>query len=125
MQNSTKKRQQAILDIIHAGPVFNQEELALRLKEAGIPLAFVDQKLDGVDYTVYYGANPHEAGRLGAYLLTHRMDVKELAMVRLIRDPRQLADPNRIRRKGFLGYISEHYPHCKVHTVFIHPDAPE
>lgn len=36
MQNSTKKRQQAILDIIHAGPVFNQEELALRLKEAGI-----------------------------------------------------------------------------------------
>lgn len=36
MQNSTKKRQQAILDIIHAGPVFNQEELARRLKEAGI-----------------------------------------------------------------------------------------
>lgn len=100
-------------------------EFALRLKEARIPLAFVDQKLDGVDYTVYYGANPHEAGRLGAYLLTHRMDVKELAMVRLIRDPRQLADPNRIRREGFLGYISEHYPHCKVHTVFIHPDAPE
>ena len=37
MQNSTKKRHQAILDIIHAGPVYSQEELALRLKEAGIP----------------------------------------------------------------------------------------
>ena len=37
MQNSTKKRHQAILDIIHAGPVHSQEELALRLKEAGIP----------------------------------------------------------------------------------------
>jgi len=36
MQNSTKKRHQAILEIIHAGPVYSQEELALRLKEAGI-----------------------------------------------------------------------------------------
>ena len=36
MQNNTKIRQQAILDIIQAGPVFSQDELALRLKEAGI-----------------------------------------------------------------------------------------
>ncbi|MBQ9193576.1 MAG: ArgR family transcriptional regulator [Bacteroidales bacterium] len=36
MQNNAKTRQQAILDIIQKGPVFNQEELALRLKEAGI-----------------------------------------------------------------------------------------
>lgn len=37
MQNNTKIRQQAILDVIQAGPVFSQEELALQLKEAGIP----------------------------------------------------------------------------------------
>ena len=36
MQNNTKIRQQAILDIIQAGPVFSQDELALRLKEEGI-----------------------------------------------------------------------------------------
>ena len=36
MQNNTKIRQQAILDIIQAGPVFSQDELALRLKDAGI-----------------------------------------------------------------------------------------
>ncbi|MBQ6762927.1 MAG: ArgR family transcriptional regulator [Bacteroidales bacterium] len=36
MQNSTKIRQQAILDIIQAGSVFSQEELSLRLKDAGI-----------------------------------------------------------------------------------------
>ncbi|MBR0287336.1 MAG: ArgR family transcriptional regulator [Bacteroidales bacterium] len=36
MQNTTKIRQQAILEIIQAGPVYSQEELALRLKEAGI-----------------------------------------------------------------------------------------
>ena len=36
MQNNTKIRQQAILDIIQAGPVFSQEELAARLREEGI-----------------------------------------------------------------------------------------
>ena len=36
MQNNTKIRQQAILDIIQAGRVFSQEELAARLREEGI-----------------------------------------------------------------------------------------
>ena len=36
MQNNTKIRQQAILDIIQSGPVFSQDELALRLREEGI-----------------------------------------------------------------------------------------
>ena len=36
MQNNTKLRQQAILDIIQAGPVYSQDELAIRLREEGI-----------------------------------------------------------------------------------------
>ena len=36
MQNNTRLRQQAILDIIQAGPVFSQDELAARLREEGI-----------------------------------------------------------------------------------------
>jgi len=36
MQNNTKLRQQAILEIIQAGPVFSQDELAARLREEGI-----------------------------------------------------------------------------------------
>jgi transcriptional regulator of arginine metabolism len=36
MQNNTKQRQQAILDILQAGPVYSQDELALRLQEQGI-----------------------------------------------------------------------------------------
>jgi transcriptional regulator of arginine metabolism len=36
MQNNTKLRQQAILDILQAGPVYSQDELALRLQEQGI-----------------------------------------------------------------------------------------
>jgi transcriptional regulator of arginine metabolism len=36
MQNNPKLRQQAILDILQAGPVYSQDELALRLQEQGI-----------------------------------------------------------------------------------------
>lgn len=36
MQNNTRLRQQAILEIIEAGPVFSQDELATRLRETGI-----------------------------------------------------------------------------------------
>ena len=36
MQNNTKLRQQAILEIIQAGPVYSQDELAFRLREQGI-----------------------------------------------------------------------------------------
>ena len=36
MQNNTKLRQQAILEIIQFGPVYSQDELALRLREQGI-----------------------------------------------------------------------------------------
>ena len=36
MQNNTKQRQQAILDIVRTGTVFSQEELAQLLKKEGI-----------------------------------------------------------------------------------------
>ena len=36
MQSSSKIRRQAILDIIRSGPVYSQEELSAKLKEAGI-----------------------------------------------------------------------------------------
>lgn len=101
-------------------------EFAAKMDEAGIPYAFVDRKIDDLNYTVYFGADPREAGTLGAFLLTHRMDVKDIAMVRLIRDSKQMSDPNKVRREGFIEYISENLPHCHIHTIFIPPhDAQE
>lgn len=62
MQNNAKTRQQVILEIIQAGPVYSQEELANRLKEAGIPStqatlsrdlkALRISKVSGVGYVV-------------------------------------------------------------------------
>ncbi len=127
---SFRKECKAILKSKPAGVITNMvfadavKEFATKLDKAGIPLAFVDQKIDGLNYVVHFGANPFEAGQLGAYLLTHRMEVKEIAMIRLIRDSNQKADPNSIRRNGFIDYIKEHYPDCRIHSVFIPPYKP-
>lgn len=104
--------------------VFRDEVIgfARQLEEAGIPYSFVDNKIDELDYTLYYGVDPYKSGALGAHLLTNRTDVKEIALVRLKRDPRHKADPNRPRRHGFTDYIEDNYPECRIHTVFIDPE---
>ena len=107
-----------ITNVVFADAV---KEFAARLDEKNIPYAFVDQKIDGLNYTVYFGADPREAGALGAFLLTHRMEVSDIAMIRLIRDANQMADPNRVRRNGFIDYIQTNCPGCHIHTVFIPP----
>lgn len=107
--------------------VFEDElrRFAQKLTEAGIPYAFVDRKVDDLDYTVYYGADPWDAGYLGAYLLTHRLHVRQIGMIRIQRDPAGQADPNKMRREGFLRYLREHCPDCRIYTTFIPPDNPE
>ena len=95
------------------------------LEEARIPYAFVDRKIDDLDYTVYCGVDPWEAGYLGAYLLTHRMQVKEIGIIRLQRDPRGQSDPNKLRREGFMRYLRDYCPDCRVTATFIPPHDPE
>lgn len=99
-------------------------EFAHQLESLDIPYAFVDNKIDELDYLIYYGVDPYKSGALGAFLLTTRCQVNDILLVRLIRDSRQQADPNAPRRHGWTDYILEHFPGCNIHTVFIHPDKP-
>lgn len=100
-------------------------EFASELGQKGIPYAFVDNKIDDLEYMLYYGVDPYKSGSLGAFLLTTRCNVREIALIRLVRDARHKADPNAPRRHGFLDYIEENLPECKVHVIFINPDSPE
>lgn len=125
------KESRLILDSRPTGVIMNtvfREEVTQFTKDlenAGIPYAFVDNKIDELDYTIYYGTDPYKSGALGAYLLTNRTDVQEVALVRLLRDPGHKADPNRHRRHGFTDYIEDNFPKCKIHTVFIDPGDTE
>ena len=100
-------------------------DFAEELSSKGIPYAFVDNKIDDLEYMIYYGVDPYKSGALGAFLLTTRCNVRDIALIRLVRDLKHKADPNAPRRHGFLEYIEENFPECKVHTVFIKPDRPE
>ena len=120
-----------IMENMPAGVIMNVvfkdavTEFASELNKASIPYAFIDNKIDDLDYMIYYGIDPYRSGTLGAFLLTTRCCVKDIALIRLIRDSRYKADPNAARRHGFIDYIEENLPECRIHTVFIHPERPQ
>ena len=95
---------------------------AHQLEKLDIPYAFVDSKVDDLNYTLYYGADAYKSGALGAWLLTNRMEPKEILLVRVERDAAHKVDPNRARRHGFTDFIEDHQPGCRIHTLFIKPD---
>lgn len=129
--DSFRKECDSILEEQPAGvlmnAVFREEtmDFAKALESRGIPYAFVDNKINELDYTLYYGVDPDKSGALGAWLLTWRDHPTDMALVRLVRDPGRHADPNRPRRHGFTDYLEDSHPGCRIHSVFIDPDNPE
>lgn len=107
--------------------VFKEEvrSFAAALEEAGIPYAFIDNKVDGLGNFLYVGIDPYRSGELGAFLLTVAGGPDEICLVRILRDKKHHGDPNEPRRQGFTDYISANFPKCAIRTVFINPGHPE
>jgi len=100
--------------------------LAAELHSRGIPYAFIDTRDEDLPYIIHYGVNPQKNGALGAYLLSlssPRMD--SVAVICIKRDTTKVEDPNENRRRGFISYICEHFPECKLHPVFIDPSSED
>lgn len=128
---SYKRRARAILEKKPSGVVMNTvffnetKEFTSLLENEQIPYAFVDNKLDGINYTLHCGIDAYKSGEIGAFLLTNRLSPKEILLVRLIRDSEHKADPNGIRRQGFVDYLKKKHPECKIHILFIEPTNPQ
>ena len=107
--------------------VFKDEvtQFAARLEERGIPYAFIDNNVEGLDNVLYVGFDVYRGGELAAFLLTLSGKPEEILLVRILRDKDHRGDPNRVRRQGFLDYIGKNLPGTVVRTVFIDPNAPE
>ena len=108
-------------------PMFKNETLLFvdKLRQNNIPHVYVDTKLESNDYLAYYGMPIYQSGYLCASILTDNRPVKEVAIVRIQRDKHGQSDPTMNRREGFIDYISEHFPECRIHNVFINPTQPE
>ena len=105
-------------------PMFRNETMlfTLRLQEKGIPYVYIDSKLEEDGYLAYFGMPMYKSGYLAADLLTQSQPVGEVAIVRILRDKQHQSDPTVNRRAGFMDYMMEHYPDCKIHSLFIYPE---
>ena len=108
-------------------PIFQEETelFTLRLQDRGIPYCFIDSKPDTNGYLAYFGMPLYKSGYLCADQLTRGRDIPGVLIVRVRRDRFQQADPTVNRRSGFLDYMLEHAPGCRIDNVFIDPNDPE
>ena len=108
-------------------PMFRNETLkfAKELSDRHIPYVYIDSKLEDDGYLAYYGMPMYQSGYLCADILTDGRDVGKIHIIRIARDKRGLSDPTITRRTGFIDYISEHYPECRIENTFIDPKNKE
>ncbi len=109
-------------------PLFQEETLAFaaRLKERGIPYAYIDSKPETDEGSLaYFGMPLYKSGYLCADQLTAgRENVGSVLIVRVRRDRLQQSDPTINRRAGFMDYMLEHSPECTLGNLFISPNDP-
>jgi len=117
-----------VLELKPGGVIFHpffasaSASFSSQLYEKGIPYGYVDGKIDDRHYLVYYGVSLYKSGYLGAHLLTDRLDVKDVLIVRIKRDVDDKSDPTYNRRRGFIDYINQHFPDCRIHILFVNPN---
>ena len=120
-----------VLDMEPAGvvlpPMFKNETFVFvdKLNARGIPFVYIDSKLESDSYLAYFGMPIYQSGYLCAHILTDEQHPKEVAIVRIQRDKHGQSDPTINRREGFIDYMTEHFPGCELHNVFINPNKPK
>ena len=108
-------------------PLFQEETdvFAAQLRERDIPFAYIDSKPETDGYLAYFGMPLYKSGYLCADQLTGGQDIPGILIVRVRRDRLQQSDPTVNRRAGFLDYMLENAPDCKIDNVFIDPNDPD
>ena len=108
-------------------PIFQEETetVTRQFAERSIPYCFIDSRPDTNGYLAYFGMPLYKSGYLCADQLTRGRDIPGALIVRVRRDRFQQSDPTVNRRAGFLDYMLEHAPGCKIDNVFIDPNDPD
>ena len=106
-------------------PLFKADTLRFieELEGHGIPFGFIDSKLEGTHYLVFYGIPANKSGYFCADILTGGEKVDEVLIVRIRRD-KEPSEPTLSRYDGFMSYMQENYPDTIIHQLFIDPSDP-
>ena len=107
-------------------PMFQYETqvFAQELQARGIPYSLIDTKLETPGYLSFYGIPAYKSGYLCAAMLVGGEPVKEVLIVRVMRDKERQSDPTVMRRSGFQDYMLENNPGCTIRSLFIDPEDP-
>ncbi len=111
-------------------PLFKNDtyNLTNELIDNKVPYIYIDSKLEDDSYFAYFGMPMYQSGYLCADLLTSSQtnkDIRDVAIIRIVRDKYRQSDPTINRREGFMEYMAEHYPQCELHNIFINPQNPK
>lgn len=122
-QNAISKLKENLPHAVIIAPMYHSETLALSLflKGEGIPLVFIDSKVDESEYLAYYGLQMFDSGYLAGSLLLGRDSVKEVVNFRIERGASPIDNPTFERRKGFLDYVARERPDLIIYNEFLKP----
>ena len=104
--------------------LYETQVFAQELLSRGIPYALIDTKMEMPGHLAFYGIPAYKSGYLCAAMLTGGEAVKEVLVVRILRDKERQSDPTVMRRSGFMDYMLEHCPGCTIRSLFIDPEDP-
>jgi len=108
-------------------PIFKNDSLNFveKLRSINVPYIFMDSKIEDEGYLGYFGMPMYRSGYLCADLMIGHSVPESIAFLRVKRDKMQFGDPTVSRRTGYLDYVLERYPDCKIHNAEIDPNSKE
>ncbi len=113
-------------DAVLIAPVFleNAKRLTEKMDALKIPYIFIDLNVEDTNYLAYFGMPLFESGYLGASLLLgpgRESGPEEIGHFQIRRDNSNQSSGNIVRREGFMGYIREKHPDCRVYDECLLP----
>ena len=111
-------------DALFIAPIYKEEALRLvrQLATLSIPVAYIDTKPENTDYLAYFGMPLFESGYLAADLLVGGdPSVREVVSFNIDRGEAPPNDSTLNRHKGFLAYLKDHNPECRLTDCTMSP----
>lgn len=111
-------------DGLFIAPIYKEETIRLvhRLSALSIPVAYIDTKPENTDYLAYFGMPLFESGYLAADLLVGSdPEVREVVSFNIDRGEAPPNDSTLNRHKGFLAYLNDHNPQCRLTDCSMSP----
>jgi LacI family transcriptional regulator len=133
-RNAYSKKLENIINSHPSGvilaPIFTEQTISYipKLKKLGIPVVFLNTRIDNQDNTAFVGQDPIQSGKVAARLMDYGLDVDaEIFIVNIISE---IGGNSHIlnREKGFRQFfqnINNGYKKRILHTININSQAPD